>query len=417
MMKKLILPSLLATTLLLGGAYKIPEQSTKSIGLAGAYVAGANGADAAYFNPANMSFMEDSNFLEISLTGIYLPKVSFEGEVYSPFTQSFENASAKSKDETFLVPHFHFVSKSYKGLRFGLSVTAPAGLSKRWESEPQIYTAKEFSLKVIEINPTFSYKLTDTLAFGAGIRAIYSEGVVKIEYPGLYKVDMEGDTDIKWGYNLALSYRPYKDITFAITYRNRIGLKEVGDAIGYLNVNQETQTLLPFSTDANVEVPLPATLSLAIAFMMSPSTQIEFEYEKTYWSKYQYLDFNYGDKILESTQLGQPKEKNWRDTNTFRIGITHKNSDKLTTLYGLAYDQTPIRDDKVGFELPDSYGIIFSIGALYKYSQNITIGASYLIDYKLSRTISKSDMNDNGIAGEFSDGGAHLLNIGLMYRF
>ena len=39
-----------------GSAFRIPEQSINSTALSGAYIANANGPDASYFNPANMSW-------------------------------------------------------------------------------------------------------------------------------------------------------------------------------------------------------------------------------------------------------------------------------------------------------------------------------------------------------------------------
>ncbi len=39
--------------------------------------------------------------------------------------------------------------------------------------------AEEFTLKVVELIPSASYKITDNLSIGAGLRFIYSEGVVK----------------------------------------------------------------------------------------------------------------------------------------------------------------------------------------------------------------------------------------------
>ncbi len=421
-MKKLLSISLITSITLFGAAYKIPEQSARSVALAGAYVAGANDADAAYFNPANMSFMPNENFFEISFTGIYLPKIKFSGEAYSPFTKSFQPASAKSKREAFLIPHLHFVSKEYEGLRFGLSVVTPAGLSKRWTTQPQIWSAEEFTLRVVEINPSLSYKLTDKLAVAAGIRAIYSDGKVRVQYPNIYKEDLKGDSDIRWGYNLALSYQLHPTLTFAATFRSKVKLKETGDAKGYISKYIITKnpadlnTLIPYNCKANVSVPLPSTLSLAAALWISENTRVELEYERTYWSEYKDLNFNFADPLAEAV-LGRAKAKNWSDTNTFRVGITHKNSTKLTTLYGFAYDQSPVPDNRVGFELPDSDALIFSLGALYKYSEKTTVGISYLFDYKLPRSISKFDMNNNGIAGKFSNGGAHLLNLSFAYRF
>ena len=83
--------SLSAATLLASG-YRIPEQSLNSVALSAAYVAGANGADASYYNPANMSFMENGAFTEVAMTYINLPKVDFSGTAPVAY-------SADSKEE------------------------------------------------------------------------------------------------------------------------------------------------------------------------------------------------------------------------------------------------------------------------------------------------------------------------------
>ncbi|MFW9619612.1 MAG: transporter, partial [Sulfurospirillum sp.] len=94
--------SLSAATLLASG-YRIPEQSLNSVALSAAYVAGANGADASYYNPANMSFMENGAFTEVAMTYINLPKVDFSGTAPVAY-------SADSKEEQFLMPNLHYVS-------------------------------------------------------------------------------------------------------------------------------------------------------------------------------------------------------------------------------------------------------------------------------------------------------------------
>jgi len=54
--------SALACSAVMAGGYKIPEQSLNSMALGAAYVAHTTGADSAYFNPANMAFMEDKQY-------------------------------------------------------------------------------------------------------------------------------------------------------------------------------------------------------------------------------------------------------------------------------------------------------------------------------------------------------------------
>jgi len=403
------------TSLVFAAAYKIPEQSVKSLALGAAYVAGADEADASYYNPANMSFMDDGQSFEFDLTTIYLPKIEFDGQVNS------QNADAKSKAENFLVPHFHYVSQKINNFRFGLSLTTPGGLSKRWDSLIQKTSAEEFTLKVVEVNPSFSYLINEKLSFGGGIRFIYSEGIVKSDgYTRVNNIlthiarDMEGDTGIKFGYNLALSYKVHPTLTLAATYRSKINLKEEGNAKLYKNHT------IKYDGGSSVTVPLPAATNIAIALDISETTKVELVYERTYWSSYKYLDFNYASPLTDQVLIGafdKPKEKNWKDSNTFRFGITHKNSDKLTTMYGIAYDESPIPDRTLGFELPDNDAILLSLGAIYNVKENMKIGVAYLYDYKLERTIEASAGNINNIVGTFKKGGAHLLNLSFNYRF
>ena len=89
--------SLSAATLLASG-YRIPEQSLNSVALSAAYVAGANGADASYYNPANMSFMAQGAYTEMALTYINLPKVNY--------TDAVASRNGDSKEEKFLMGLF-----------------------------------------------------------------------------------------------------------------------------------------------------------------------------------------------------------------------------------------------------------------------------------------------------------------------
>jgi len=50
--------SVVASSVVMAGGYKIPEQSLNSMALGAAYVAHTTGADTNYHNPANMSFMD-----------------------------------------------------------------------------------------------------------------------------------------------------------------------------------------------------------------------------------------------------------------------------------------------------------------------------------------------------------------------
>ncbi len=167
----LIICTLLGTSSF-ASAWKIPEQSAQSIALAGAYVSASKGAQSSYYNPANMSFNENKNEMDFSLIGVYLNSVNYKDNTSS-------NKDANSEIERILIPGFFYTSKEANGFRFGLSSTAPGGLTKRWNDLYPKTFAEKFSLKIVELNPVISYKLTENLSIAGGFRTLYSQGVVK----------------------------------------------------------------------------------------------------------------------------------------------------------------------------------------------------------------------------------------------
>jgi long-chain fatty acid transport protein len=411
-MKKILISITTISSFIIAGAYKVPEQSLNSMALGASYVAHTEGADTAYFNPANMVFLDsDKQMIDTGLTLAHLPKYRFRG--YQAFGEDeVYSANGNSKVENITISYFHYISNLFDNLRWGASVTVPGGLSKRWDSDYQKLFAEEFTLKVIEFNPVIAYKISDNFSIGGGVRAIYSEGKVYSDGSQVgkpIKREMEGDT-IEYGYNLATTYKPTKDINLALTYRSNVDLKESGEANLYIgDIGKQY--------NADVTVPLPASLNFAISKTWMDRFTLEFDYERTYWSKYKNLDFNYGSPIQPTLvePFDNPIPKHWKDTDTFRIGATMK-VDNITYMMGYAIDETPIPKKYLSYELPDSDGQIFSMGFRVKANENLSWGVAYLHDKKDTITLKEGE-NRNGIIGKFSGGGADLLTAGISYEF
>jgi len=403
-MKKVVFLSFITSSLIFASGYRLPETSVSSTALSGAYVANSKGADSSYYNPANMVFNENIDQAEADLTYIHLSSIKYKDN-----TNPLKNSSSKS--ENLYAPSVFFSSKAYNNYRFGLSLVVPGGLSKRWDDPYAKLFAKEFTLKIVEFNPTVAYKVNDKFAVGAGVRVIYSEGIVKSDglVPGTttrIRRDMEADTT-EFGYNIAATYKPSKKATLSATYRSNVDLKEEGNAKLYLSGTKL------YDGGASVTVPLPAVASLAFSYDFGKTT-VEFEYDKTYWSKYEKLDFEFVDSVPRALKspFDDPKPRQWKDTNAYRIGITHKYNSKLTLMASLAKDENPEPEKNVGFELPDSDAMIYGAGFKYKYNKKMTVGAAVLYDKKDERKV-KNDTID----GEFNDASALLITFGASYKF
>ncbi len=401
-MKKVIILSLLTSSIIMASGYRIPEQSVKSMATSGAYIANANGADSAYFNPANMAFNENKSFIEGALTYIGLSTIKYKDNRVATF-------NAESESETFFLPTLFYSSKDYQGIRYGFSLTVPAGLTRRWESPFAKTFAKKFALEVIELNPSLSYKINNQFALGAGARVIYSNGIVKSDGTGIGKPairDMEGDT-IEYGYNVALAYKPINNLNISATYRSNVDLNEDGNAKLYLSGTKL------YDGGASVAIPLPAVGALAIAYNFGATT-LEAVYDITYWSEYKDLDFEYKSSvpIALKAAFDDPKAKNWEDSQAIRLGITHQLNNKITLMGGFAIDENPVPENRLSFELPDADAKLYSAGINYKYSEEIEFGASFLYDQKDDRSVKNSEID-----GEFTGSSATLVTFGASYKY
>ncbi|MEN8141800.1 MAG: outer membrane protein transport protein [Thermodesulfobacteriota bacterium] len=405
----------------MASAYRIPEQSVNSLALAGADVAAAHGADAAYFNPANMSWEESKELWHVEADLMYIHLADTQYDSASPVP----GASAPTLSEQFVFPLFHLVSPEYYGsLRYGISFTVPGGLSKRWDNWYQAASAQEFTLEILELSPSFSWRASDKLSIGGGIRLIYSEGVVRSSANAAYLAgtpygplgltdlnrNLEGDT-MEFGYNLAISVRPTEELNLAATYRSNVDLDLEGDA----TLTAIGGPLAASYTGAGaVSVPLPAVLTLATSYDFGATT-VELTWDRTFWSEYEDLDFNY-DQTFGPTSafynFDRSIAKNWDDSDAYRIGVSHQVNDVLTVMAGFAIDDTPIPDATLSFELPDSKAKIYSVGGRYKLGGTMEVGLAYLYDDKESRTVNNGHVN-----GTFSDAQAHLFTAGLSMTF
>ena len=407
-MKKLIsvvaLTSLCAAGSAMASGYRIPEQSLDSTAKAGANIASASSADVTYYNPAGMALLDDAWHLEGTATYLHLTAIDYDDSRPLPFDSS-------SEKENFLLPTLFAVSPDYSGFRFGFSVTEPYGLAKRWRDDPYPRAfAEKFSLQVIELNPTVSYKFSDMFSVGGGVRMLYNKATVmrnSIPLQGAAgsTLAMSGDT-VEWGYNLGLDVKANDNLNFALTYRSNVDL-EFTDGDVELGAFGRV-----FPGTGDVTVPAPAVLAFSTAYTLDQWT-FDLTIDRTFWSEYEELAFDFtGLPIADPA----PTPKDWDDTMAVRLGVEYQLNPKFTLMGGVAYDENPVPEENLGFELPDSDAWLFSLGMRYKHSENLQYGVAVLYDYKQSRDVNQgtalTDLN-----GEFTNASAFLVSAGISYKF
>ncbi len=413
-----------------GSGYRIPEQSVNSTALSGAYVANASSGDASYFNPANMGWLDQDRWsADLSLTYINLASID-----YSDSRTDAYNGGSRS--ENFIAPQFHLVSPDFNHFRLGLSLVEPAGLAKRWEQPYPRTFAEDFTLKVVELNPVLSYTMADKYGVAVGIRLLRGEGKVvsrgTVPVMELYgetlsssiSRSMEGDT-LDYGYNLAITAKASDKLTFAVTYRSNVNLGLESNAATLTNSDVDfpgpfLSNIVPAATwtgRADVTVPVPAVLTAGASYTFGQTT-VELVWDRTFWSEYDNLDFDYPTSLPNPVLIGAfdaPKDKGWANTDAFRIGITHRLHNDVTLMAGCGFDENPVPEHNLNFELPDSNALLFSLGARFRINERLELGVAYLYDHKDARTVTLNQAA--GIDGTFDNAAAQLLSLGAAITF
>jgi long-chain fatty acid transport protein len=402
----LAVASMFAAGSAFASAYRIPEQSVDSTAKAGANIASAQHADASYFNPANMSWLDNSWQIEGDLNYIYLSSINYTDSRSSLY-------SGSSREENFILPTIFLVSPDYNNFRFGFSVTVPYGLAKRWDDRYPKTFAEKFDLKVFDLNPSVSYKINKMFSVAGGVRLLYSTATVASDGTVATGVTasrfMDGDATA-WGYNLAVSARPNDKSNISLTYRSDVSLDLKGDANLATSAGKTT-----VNTKGDVKVDAPAVLAVSGAYTFFDKLTVELTWDRTFWSQYKDLDFNYDTRITNPvlySAFDVAKAKNWKDASAYRLGLTYKMTDTVSLMGGLAYDETPVPDATLGFELPDSNAYLLSLGVRYSLTSNMDLGLGVLYDIKSERTV-----NNDNVKGTFKDASAFLVSAGLSYKF
>ena len=211
-----------------GNGFKIQEQSLNATALSSAYIAGARGADASYYNPANMGFENDwgenKSEFELATSLIKIPGFNFDVAttnqgLYSKTTMDYSNAiqgifdfcgsgigqalcgnigiddladlnkpvilehsvpdsqivTGSTGDTNFVLPKMFYKSRTNHGITFGGSFVASSGLAMQWAGKGGEFLQDVF-IMMIEASPSISWTINNRFSVGFGYRVMYAMG-------------------------------------------------------------------------------------------------------------------------------------------------------------------------------------------------------------------------------------------------
>ena len=263
---------------------------------------------------------------------------------------------------------------------------------------------------------------------GAGITYNKVEGELRRQVPvatplGLSEVDsrVEGD-DEAWGYNLGVIYQPVPETTLGLTYRSKVDFNLEGSftadspVLDQLGIGTVTDS-------AALDLTTPETVNFSLTQQMSDNLKLMFGASWARWSRFDQILVT-GDERGEITN----EQQNYSNAWAFSTGGEYQLTPTLALRAGVTLDFTPTQDATRSVRIPSDDRRIFSIGAGWSPTPDLTLDVAYSYLTERSTQVDQTKTDSFTVAGQQTPpitsnysadykNQAHGIGAQLTYRF
>lgn len=426
-MKKLLLStavtgaSLLLAGQALAAGYYVDEQSALRLGDAfSGGSASASDASAAFYGPASMILVPDQLVVNVAA----LPVTSqFKGDAYlideNGVGPEIKGGNAKTST-TDVLPTVYFTSHLDENLVIGAYINAPyATGSKFGKTSKARYQAADSEITGIDFGASFAARMHDKFTLGGGLimqymkaetgMAVNTAAICAGAESGLPSTcaqlgldnlgtstddgyfEMKG-SNVAFGYQLGALIEFTENSRLGLNYRSQIRHSITGDATAEFPTNGFTGLAdLAGTTKAKGRVQLntPETADISYHHQLG-DLALQGTASWTNWRRFKELAVTSNDAAIADF-IAEPVQYKWTDSFRVALGANYKLNEQLTVRGGIAYDQTPIKNEyvKADFGFDDYKGV--SIGASYGFTDNLYLDAGLQHTFKQKRDINSID--------------------------
>ena len=423
--------------------FQLREQSVKNLGKSNAGSIVGKDASNVALNPAAMTNLDmitvQSDLTVIDLTAKFDGGGNVLGSPLKPLT----GGDGGDPGDATLVPNMSIVipmKGALEGMTLGFSIGAPFGLKTEYEAGwVGRYRALTSDVKVIDLTTSVAFKATDGVSIGFGL--IYERADVTLSkaidfgtaicassnpancfnpnYPfkpqqldGVFEVSGDG-TSI--GYVVGAQIAPNDKLAIGFSHRTEIK-HDLEGSVDFQNVPALLGADPRFQDgDGGARLVTPAITTLSIKYGFTDQFRVLADYQSTGWSSMKDVTI----KRANGTLVGS-EDFSWEDTDFVSIGVEYDLSEAFTLRAGVGQDESPTNDVTRTPRLPDNDRMLYSIGATWNVSQNLSIDAAFQrieIDSPgIDLPVDAAAGNTSTLVGEFS-GHANLFGVSAQYRF
>ena len=451
------------------GGYALSGVGSKAIGMGGAFRGLADDWSAAYWNPAGLTQLEESEFN--SMLVMLNPRPEYTPNIYH------EGVAVGYRNDEVLYPDDHtifipdasgfFKFDKFEKYTVGVGIFVPIGFQSKWDLYDPLDQMDirhsfptwehEGKLSVIDIHPTIARSFMDS-KFSLGVGVSLLKGDIELIKPAiipspfplpheniLIQSELVGDG---WGFgvNFGTLYKFNEKFQFGISGKLPATVDIEGTARQemYVMDNDILKDILleqasspaeeamirglfgpsNLSSEPNAKAELKIPGDVGFGFAVKPSNNMTFvgEVDYTYWSQVEQIVID-----MEGVNpLGMPADSstlmfNWENTLRISLGAEYFPTEPLALRFGYYFDPSPVPDETFTPLIPDMGNKnSYNLGAaLYLGSFELAYNYEY-IGFE-DRVVTESvDVNGDGsydnYAGDFKMT-LHASHVSFTYRF
>jgi long-chain fatty acid transport protein len=384
--------------------------------MGGAVVASTADVTAMHVNPALLSFLSGTHFS--FGTTVILPEQKFSG--VAPGT-----AETKMQPQVIFPPNLYVSHTFDNGLAIGLGIFIPYAAKTEWSPDwVGNRLATKSDLRVLIIMPCVSMKVSDRIAFAAGInltslKLLYENRfpVVSVGPPGssgdAYST-LDADSRINVGFQAGIMCAVSDAWTLGASYRSRIGIGITDGRVRFRDVPLQQPPIYEegkFSTALAIPHQIHAGVGWQPAAWLFAATDVEY----TLWSEFSTVELTYYNPSRPSVLVPE----GWGNTLNARFGLEITIAD-VSLRGGIRFEKTPIPDRTLSPGLPDADGMGYSVGLGYRVGEGLILDFAYSMMQNTDRVVSGSSLSYDDSGSPFNGVYAartHAVALNVRYSW
>ena len=423
--------------------FQLREQSVKNLGKSNAGSIVGKDASNVSLNPAAMTNL-DKNTIQSDITVIDLTaKFTGGGNVLGSPAAPLSGGNGGDPGDPTVVPNLAAVfplKGALEGATVGVSIGAPFGLKTEYEKGwVGRYRALTSDVKVVDLTTSIAFKATDGVSIGVGL--IYERAEATLSkaidfgtaicaasnpancfnpaYPfkpqqmdGAFEV--KGD-DANIGYVVGAQFAPNDKLAIGFSHRSEIK-HELSGNVDFQNVPALLAADPRFQDGpGGARLVTPAITTLSVKYGFTDQFRVLADFQMTDWSSLHDVTIKRSNGAVVGSE-----DFRWEDSNFVSIGAEYDLSDAFTLRAGIGQDESPTIDKTRTPRLPDNDRMLYSIGASWNLSENLSIDAAFqrinIDSPSINLPVDAAAGNTSTLVGSF-DGSANLYGVSLQYRF